>query len=306
VAVGKFLRKTEAMTEPMPQFPPVRAEPVAEYTQEQYEAYLRYQAEQQAEQRLEQQQVSADTGASFQPIPVSPNTGANVQPTPANAFPASSVQPTPVNVNPGSNSQTAPVNVNPGSGYQSPPGSSAPAGSATNQTPKSSAQQWPTESTKESAKESGKDSSKDSAKESAKEAATVAKETASAVFGEVKSAVSIASKREPYALLAVASAGFTLLWLIWRENDTFGAEKLKLWTVFVIASVALVFTPIVRKVFRLDPLRAWQFAVGGASGLGFAWVAFLLPNIDSNQAFFGTLAVAAGGLAAWTAPGRPE
>jgi hypothetical protein len=143
-------------------------------------------------------------------------------------------------------------------------------------------------------------------KETAKETAKDVKDTASAMFGEVKSAVSVASKREPYALLALASAAFATIWLVWRENDKFGAERLKLWTVFVLASVALLFAPIVKKVFRIDAQRAWQFAVGGASGLGFAWVAFLLPDISSNQAFFGTLAVAAGGLAAWTAPGRPE
>jgi hypothetical protein len=150
------------------------------------------------------------------------------------------------------------------------------------------------------------DNGNGNAKDNAKEAAKEAKDTAAAMFGEVKSAVSGASKREPYAFLALASAAFAIVWLVWREDDKFGAEKLKLWTIFVLASVALLFTPIVKKVLRIDATRAWQFAVGGASGLGFAWVAFLLPDICSNQAFFGTLAVAAGGLAAWTAPGRPE
>jgi hypothetical protein len=133
-----------------------------------------------------------------------------------------------------------------------------------------------------------------------------AKDTASAVFGEVRSAVTGASKREPYALLALASAVFALIWLVWPEDDELGAERLKLWTVFVLLSVALLFTPMVRRIVRMEATRAWQFSVGGACGLGFAWVAFLLPRIDSNQAFFGTLAAAAAGLAAWTAPGRPE
>jgi hypothetical protein len=172
------------------------------------------------------------------------------------------------------------------------------------------------ETVKETVKNTVKDTSRtftngakdatDTAKENAKDTPKDAKDTAAAMFGEVKSAVSGASKREPYAFLALASAAFTVVWLVWRENKEFGAETLKLWTVFVLASVALLFAPIVKKVLRIDATRAWQFAVGGASGLGFAWVAFLLPNISSNQAFFGTLAVAAGGLAAWTAPGRPE
>jgi hypothetical protein len=145
---------------------------------------------------------------------------------------------------------------------------------------------------------------RETAKENVKDTAKEVKDTASAIFSEVKSAVSVASKREPYALLALASACFTAIWLVWREDDKFGAQELKLWTIFVLASVALLFAPIVKKILRIDAQRAWQFAVAGASGLGFAWVAFLLPDISSNQAFFGTLAVASGGLAAWTAPGR--
>jgi hypothetical protein len=126
------------------------------------------------------------------------------------------------------------------------------------------------------------------------------------MFGEVKAAVSGASKREPYPYLALASLVAVCVWLVLPEDGDFGAENLKLWTVFVLASVALLFTPIVRKALRLTAERAWQFCGGGAAGLGFAWVAFLLPSISTNQAFFGTIGVAAGALAAWTAPGRPE
>jgi hypothetical protein len=220
------------MTEPTPtnQDSPTEAatEPAAEYTQEQYEAYLKYQEEQ------ERLAASSATTAN-------------------NAY---------------ANNAT--------------PNNATPNNAAANK-----------------AKESA-------AANKAKESAAATKDTAAAMLGEVKSAVSGASKREPYAFLALASAAFAVIWLVYPENGDIGAQNIKLWTVFVLASVALLFTPIVKKVFRLDPLRAWQFAVAGASGLGFAWVAFLLPSIDSNQAFFGTLAAAAGGLAAWTAPGRPE
>jgi hypothetical protein len=133
-----------------------------------------------------------------------------------------------------------------------------------------------------------------------------AKETASAVLGEVKKAVKGASKREPYPFLALGALGGSLAWVLWKENGSWGFEDLKLWTVFVLLSALLIFTPMVRKVFRLDAERAWQFCVGGAAGLGFAWVAFLLPSISTNHAFFGTIGVAAAGLAAWTAPGKPE
>jgi peptidoglycan/LPS O-acetylase OafA/YrhL len=121
----------------------------------------------------------------------------------------------------------------------------------------------------------------------------------------VKSAVKVASKREPYALLALVAMVGTLIWIVWPEDGKIGAQNLKLWTLFVLGSAMLLFAPITRRVFRLSDERAWQFAVGGASGLGFSWVAFLLPSINSNQAFFGTIATAAAALAAWTAPGRP-
>jgi hypothetical protein len=221
-----------------------------EYTQEQYEAYLKYQEEQ---ERLATGGGTADPSAMANPT-------STTNPTPVSPTPVSPTTPIPTNVN------TAPT----ASGEKS----------------------TSTAATAAAAK--------------AKESASASKETAAAMLGEVKSAVSGASKREPYAFLALASAAFAVIWLLYPENGDIGAQNIKLWTVFVLASVALLFTPIVKKVFRLDPLRAWQFAVAGASGLGFAWVAFLLPSIDSNQAFFGTLAAAAGGLAAWTAPGRPE
>lgn len=133
-----------------------------------------------------------------------------------------------------------------------------------------------------------------------------AKETASAVFGEMKAAVSGASKREPYPFLVIAAAAAVIVWLVWPENDKIGAQNLKLWTVFVLGSVGLLFVPMIRKVVRLDPQRAWQFCAGGAAGLAFAWVAFLLPSISTNQSFFGTIGAGAAGLAAWTAPGKPE
>jgi hypothetical protein len=136
--------------------------------------------------------------------------------------------------------------------------------------------------------------------------ADAAKDTASAIFDEVKAAVGGASKREPYPWLALVSLIAAIVWLVWPEDDKLGAENLKLWTVFVVASVVLLFAPMVRSVLRLPAERAWQFCVAGAAGFGFAWVAFLLPTINSNQAFFGTIGFAAAGLAAWTAPGRPQ
>lgn len=124
------------------------------------------------------------------------------------------------------------------------------------------------------------------------------------IIGEVKGAVSKASSHEPYPWLAVAALGFTAVWLLWPEGDSIAGLKLKLWSTFVITSVLMVFMPMLRHLLKLDEFRAWQIAVAGASGMGFAWVAFLLPSIASNQAFFGTFATAAAALAAWTAPGK--
>lgn len=123
---------------------------------------------------------------------------------------------------------------------------------------------------------------------------------------DAHSAVRQSSRREPYPALAATALALTALWLLWPEGGTIGAVSLKLWTTFVLCSVALLFVPMWRERLRLEPGQAWRLAAGGAGGLGFAWVAFLLPEISSNQAFFGTLATAAAALAAWTAPGRPE
>jgi hypothetical protein len=123
---------------------------------------------------------------------------------------------------------------------------------------------------------------------------------------DVRGAVRQSSRREPYPLLAASAAGLTALWLLWPEGGAIGAAGLKLWTLFVLCSVGLLFVPMCRERLRLEPDQAWRLAAGGAGGLGFAWVAFLLPSISSNQAFFGTLATAAGALAVWTAPGRPQ
>lgn len=122
---------------------------------------------------------------------------------------------------------------------------------------------------------------------------------------DVRSAVKQSSRREPYPLLAASAAGFTALWLLWPEGGAMGAAGLKLWTLFVLGSVGLLFVPMCRERLSLDPAQAWRLAAGGAGGLGFAWVAFLLPAISTNQAFFGTLAAGCATLAVWMAPGRP-
>ena len=130
-------------------------------------------------------------------------------------------------------------------------------------------------------------------------------EKASAVLDNLQSGFKGATKREPYGLFAFAAFAGVLLWLFWYEDDEFGFWGLRLWTLFILPSVALVFAPMVRKALKIDEARAFQLCAGGAFGLCFAWIAFLLPDIASNKSFFGTIATACAGLAAWMAPGRP-
>jgi hypothetical protein len=111
--------------------------------------------------------------------------------------------------------------------------------------------------------------------------------------------------RQPYPLLAIGSVIAVGVWLLLPENDQLGAENLKLWTVFVVAAALALLAPMLAAQFKLSPAKAWQICAGGAAAIGFAWVAFLLPSINSNHAFFGTIAAVAAGFAAWTAPGRP-
>jgi signal transduction histidine kinase len=126
------------------------------------------------------------------------------------------------------------------------------------------------------------------------------------VVGDVRAGVQAASKRNPYGWFAGGTVLFVAVWLLWWDDGKPALWRLKLWTLFIVASALLVLTPMVRGRFQLSEQHAAQLAAGGAGGLAFAWVAFLLPNIASNEAFFGTLATACAALAAWLAPGRAE
>jgi hypothetical protein len=133
------------------------------------------------------------------------------------------------------------------------------------------------------------------------------KAKAADVLKDVKSGFETAkTKREPYGLFAFASAVAALIWLCWFSDNRPAFWNLGLWTVFVLAAISLLFAPMVRGTLNISEARAHQLATAGAGGMVFAWIAFLLPNIETNRAFFGTLATAFAGLAAWMAPGRPS
>lgn len=127
---------------------------------------------------------------------------------------------------------------------------------------------------------------------------------ASELFEDVQSGLQAASTREPYGWFAGATLAFMAIWLLWFGNGQLAFWRLKLWSIFIVVSGLLVLAPMLRRRFGLSDAHAAQIATGGAGGLVFAWVAFLLPNIASNEAFFGTLCTACAALAAWLAPGR--
>jgi hypothetical protein len=59
-------------------------------------------------------------------------------------------------------------------------------------------------------------------------------------------------------------------------------------------------------VVGLTEARAWQVAACGAAALVLFWVLFVLPAVGSNTTLLATIGVAAGLVAAWIAPGRPD
>jgi hypothetical protein len=79
-----------------------------------------------------------------------------------------------------------------------------------------------------------------------------------------------------------------------------------LWSGFAIACVALLAAPMVRVATRLTLVQSWRIAAVGAGGLCFHWLAFVLPSLSSNPAFFMTVAVAGALWSVWLAPGRSE
>lgn len=83
-------------------------------------------------------------------------------------------------------------------------------------------------------------------------------------------------------------------------------KSIGVWAGFAIAAALATLVPAARDSLKLAPERAWQVAAGGFVGLAFFWILFVLPSISQNISFVATMAVAAAGLAVWSAPGRPS
>ena len=91
-----------------------------------------------------------------------------------------------------------------------------------------------------------------------------------------------------------------------NENGSNAWEHQAAWSVFALVCATVTFVPAMRASFKIDERRAWQIGAAGAIGLGVYWVLIVLPAISLNLSFLATVGCAAGGLAAWLSPGRPE
>ena len=90
-----------------------------------------------------------------------------------------------------------------------------------------------------------------------------------------------------------------------NEDGDNGWGRIGVWAAFAITAAVATLAPALRDQLNLKSTLAWQVGVAGAAGLAAFWVLFVLPSITQNVSFLATVGVAAGGLAAWVAPGRP-
>jgi hypothetical protein len=105
-------------------------------------------------------------------------------------------------------------------------------------------------------------------------------------------------------LFAAASLTAVAIGISVPEDGNNAWHTVKAWGGVALVASALTFAPSVGSALRLSAYRAWQVAVGGASGLALYWVLFVLPDIAKNTSLITTLGVAAGIVVAWIAPGR--
>ncbi|CAN5590812.1 hypothetical protein BH10ACT1_BH10ACT1_15190 [soil metagenome] len=90
-----------------------------------------------------------------------------------------------------------------------------------------------------------------------------------------------------------------------NEDGDNGWGRIGVWAGFAIVAAVATLAPAVRDQLNLKSTLAWQIGVAGAAGLAAFWILFVLPSISQNVSFLATVGCAAGGLAAWLAPGRP-
>lgn len=106
-----------------------------------------------------------------------------------------------------------------------------------------------------------------------------------------------------WALLAVVAIALAVSL---PEDGDSGWGRIGVWAGFAIAAAVATLVPALRSSLNLGEERAWQVAVAGGVSLAGYWVLFVLPAITMNVSFLATVGCAAGGIAAWLAPGRPR
>lgn len=106
-----------------------------------------------------------------------------------------------------------------------------------------------------------------------------------------------------WALIAVAAMAVAVSV---PEDGANQWKEIEVWAGFAVLAALLTLAPAARSSLNLSVERAWQVAAGGLVGLVAYWVLFVLPSISQNVSFLATISLAAGGLAVWSAPGRPS
>lgn len=104
--------------------------------------------------------------------------------------------------------------------------------------------------------------------------------------------------------LGLASLLAVVLGISLDENGVNAWHTVHAWGGLAVVAAAVTLAPVLAPSFGVTPLRAAQAAAVGAGALVLYWVLFVLPVVGSNTSLLTTIGVAAGALAAWTAPGR--
>ena len=116
-----------------------------------------------------------------------------------------------------------------------------------------------------------------------------------------------AAKGRPAALvLGLLSVALVIVGISVKEDGSNAWHSVHAWGAVAIAGAVLTLAPAAGRSVGLGAQRAFQVAVAGAAALVLYWVLFVLPSVGSNTSLLTTLGVAAGVLAVWMAPARPE
>lgn len=104
--------------------------------------------------------------------------------------------------------------------------------------------------------------------------------------------------------LGLISVAATVVGLTVKEDGQNAWHTVNAWGGLAIVGAVLTLTPALAGAMNINPHRAWQTAACGAGALLLFWVLFVLPAVGSNTSLVVTVGTAAGGIAAWIAPGR--